>query len=122
MKPVELKSGAANNVRVVCALTCRSATEADDDARIIAMKTNTTSNENSNQFKGYQAKLTTGEVVWVMNQNNNATLKTTGEKVTALKIKERVQIGWQGWSGGARPAYAYKAPRWVRAEMVVRER
>ena len=85
----------------------------------VAMKTNTTSNENSNQFKGYQAKLTTGEVVWVMNQNNNATLKATGEKVTALKIKERVQIGWQGWSGGARPAYAYKAPRWVRAEMVV---
>ena len=83
------------------------------------MKTNTTQNEVGNQFKGYHAKLVTGEVVWVMNRNDNATLKATGEKVAALKIKERVQIGWQGWSGGARPAYAYKAPQWVRAEKVV---
>jgi len=83
------------------------------------MKTNTTQNEVGNQFKGYQAKLVTGEVVWVMNRNNNATLKATGEKIAALKIKERVQVGWQGWSGGARPAYSYRPAQWVRAERVV---
>ena len=87
--------------------------------RKLNMKTNEQQIEAKPAFEGYHAKLITGEVVWVRNRNDNATLKATGEKVCALKIQERVIAGWQGWSGGCRPFYAYLAPRWVLAEKVL---
>lgn len=82
----------------------------------IAPMTTTT---NKQQFNSYDARLVTGEPVLVINRNDNATLKSTGEKVCALKIRERVIVGYKGWSGGCYPVYGYNSPRWVRSELVV---
>ncbi len=54
----------------------------------------------------------------VINRNDHATLKATGETISAVKIRERIQVGWQGWSGGCRPAYAYGVPRWVKSDLL----
>jgi hypothetical protein len=69
-------------------------------------------------FKGYKARLADGSIVWVINRNDNATLKATGETMPALKVMKQHIAGWQGWSGGARPVYTYGAPYWIRADKV----
>lgn len=83
------------------------------------MKTNETK-ATETKFKGFEAKLVTGETVWVVNYSENLTCKRTGQKVAGYKIRERIVSGYRGWSGGCNPNYVWLAPRWIRADKLLK--